>query len=62
METEIKKSKGREERVRHWSDNDVKEMHKERGFAWRSVHTHLESLKPTSEKYRVNYQDIFGHK
>ena len=61
METEIKTSSGKTERVNHWTDKEVRETHRSKGYDWRSVHTNIEVLLPTSDIYRENYNSIFGH-
>ena len=62
MEIERKTSHGKESLVRHWNNGEIKELHKSKGYAWRSVHTNIESLKPTSPRYAKRYKEIFGHK
>lgn len=60
MEVETKKSKGKEEVVRHWSDKDMKEIHKHAGKTWRSnKHKHTVIVK--SKAFYDNYDSIFGH-
>lgn len=61
MELEVKKSHGREETVRNWSDKDIKQMHRERGYDWRSNRTKLRVLKVT-DQFRDNYDSIFRKK
>lgn len=58
METEIKQSKGKEERIRHWTDREVKEAHHMNGKTWRSNKDKLLVI-PISDAYRSNYDDIF---
>lgn len=60
MEVETKKSKGKEEVVRHWSDKDMKEIHKHAGKTWRS-NKHKHVVIPVSKAYLENYSSIFGH-
>ena len=60
MEIEVKNTKGKTETVRHWSNKDMKELHKANGYAWRSHRTKLRVL-PITDEYRDNYADIFGH-
>lgn len=61
MELETKKTPERQEKIRHWSDKEVKELHKQAGYNWRSNRTRLRVIAVT-EKYRQEYEGIFGHK
>ena len=36
MEVELKKTHGREEHIRHHTDSDIRELHRSKGFEWRS--------------------------
>ena len=63
LETKITKDvdgKGntKEETVRHWSDKEVKEMHKANGKTWRSNRDKLRVI-PVTEDFRNNYDSIF---
>jgi hypothetical protein len=57
MEIEIKTEKGKSNTIRHWTDKEVKELHKSKGYSWRSNRLKLRVLSVTDE-YRKRYDDI----
>jgi hypothetical protein len=61
MEIEVKTERGKTNVIRHWKDKEVKELHRQRGYAWRSNRLKLKVLSVTDD-YRKNYTDIdWGH-
>jgi hypothetical protein len=60
MEIEHKKSSGRSEKLHHWTDREVKDLHKQKGYAWRSNRKKF-TVIPVTDDYRRNYDSIFGH-
>jgi len=60
METEINRTKDKEEIVRHWTDNEMKEAHHKCGYNWRSNRKRLRTI-PVTDSFRNNYDSIFGH-
>ncbi len=58
MELDVKKSHGKEEVIRRWEDKEMKEIHKSKGYNWRSNRTRLRVI-PVTEDFRDNFDDIF---
>lgn len=51
----------RDETIRTWSDKEVKEIHRAKGYDWRSNRTKLRVISVTND-FRDNYDDIFRRK
>ena len=58
MEVELKKTHGREEHIRHHTDRDIRELHRSKGFEWRSNRTKLRVIAVT-DTFRNQYDNIF---
>ena len=60
MDLEIKNSAGKQEKIRHWTNKEIGEMHKAKGYNWRNNRTKLRVL-PVNDEFRSNYFSVFRH-
>jgi hypothetical protein len=51
------KANAKEETIRHWSDKEMKEIHKANGKTWRSNRQNLK-VRPLGKKFREGYDLI----
>lgn len=61
LETKITKdvdgNNAKEETIRHWTDKDMKEIHKSNGKTWRNNKTDFK-FRPISKAFRTGYSEI----